>query len=77
MQALCVWSPVGWTGGVFCNNHGATKNADIPDSALHKKHNTVNHDVVRKSVAMAVIRVSKEGTETNLADGFARAQLAL
>jgi hypothetical protein len=44
------------------------KNTSIPESTLTKKHNAINYHIVREAVAMGMLRVGKEDTETNLAD---------
>jgi hypothetical protein len=53
---------------VLCDNQGVVKNTSIPESTLTKKHNSINYHIVREAVAMGMIRVGKEDTETNLAD---------
>jgi hypothetical protein len=53
---------------VLCDNQGVVKNTSIPESTLTKKHNAINYHIVREAVAMGMIRVGKEDTETNLAD---------
>lgn len=58
---------------VFCDNQGVVKNASIPESALNKKHNAINYHMVRENVARRIIKVTKEATETNIADVFTKA----
>ena len=57
---------------MFCDNDGVRKNVSIPESTLNKKHNSINYHVVRESVAAGIMRVAKEDTETNLADGLTK-----
>jgi hypothetical protein len=53
---------------VFCDNQGVVYNTSIPESTLNKKHNAINYHVVREAVAAKILRVTKEESETNLAD---------
>jgi hypothetical protein len=53
---------------ILCDNQGVVKNTSIPESTLTKKHNAINYHIIREAVAMGIIRVGKEDTETNLAD---------
>jgi hypothetical protein len=53
---------------VFCDNRGVVKNVSVPESVLHKKHNSINYHAVREAVAADILRVGKEDGETNLAD---------
>jgi hypothetical protein len=53
---------------VYCDNQGVVKNVTIPESVLTKKHNAINYHVVQESVAANILRVTKEDSETNLAD---------
>ena len=39
---------------------------------LNKKDNSINYHVVRESVAAGIMRVAKEDTKTNLADGLTK-----
>ena len=60
--------PVEGPAYVFCDNRGVVKNASMPESALQRKHNTINYHAVREAVAAGIMRVGKEDGETNLAD---------
>jgi hypothetical protein len=60
--------PLAGPASVLCDNQGVVKNTSIPESTLTKKHNAINYHIVREAVAMGMIRVGKEDTETNLAD---------
>jgi hypothetical protein len=53
---------------VFCDNREVVRNASIPESTLMKKHNAINYPSVCEAVAAGILRVGKEGGETNAAD---------
>ena len=53
---------------VMCDKQRAVNNAIMPQYNLGKKHNAVNYYVLKKASAEGILRVSKEDTETNLAD---------
>ncbi len=58
---------------MLCDNQGVVKNSSIPESALSKKRNAINHHAVREQAAAAgVPQVNKENTQTNLADLFTK-----
>ena len=54
---------------VFCDNHGVVNNMIIPDSVLHRKHNSINYHSVHESVAADILQIGKDDRETNL-DGL-------
>jgi hypothetical protein len=60
--------PLEGPANILCDNQGVVKNTSIPESTLNKKHNAINYHAIREAVAMEMIRVGKEDTETNLAD---------
>jgi hypothetical protein len=60
--------PLAGPANVLCDNQVVVKNTSIPESTLTKKHNLINYHIIREAVAMGMIRVGKEDTETNLAD---------
>ena len=60
--------PMEGPADVYCDNEAVTKAACNPDVTLAKKHNAVAYHKVREAVAMGMIRVAWEPTETNLAD---------
>jgi hypothetical protein len=68
--------PIDGPADMFCDNQGVVKNASIPESTLSKKHNSINYNLVRESAAAGIIRVGKEDTETNLADGLTKSHSA-
>ena len=57
---------------VYCDNQGVVKITSIPESTLSKKHNAINYHVVREAAAAGILRVTKEDTETNLADALTK-----
>jgi len=59
--------PIDGPCGVFCDNNVVVLNM-MPESALKKKHATINYHRIREVIAASTIMVAKEGTETNLAD---------
>ena len=60
--------PINGPANVYCDNQGVVKNTSLPNSTLSKKHNAINYHTVREAVAAGIMRVTKEPTETNLAD---------
>ena len=45
----------------FCDNHGVVKKMSIPESVLHKKHNSINYHAVREAVAARIMKVWERG----------------
>ena len=64
--------PVPEPAAVLCDKQGVVKNASIPESALSKRHNAINYNIVQESVAAGILRVGKEDGTTNLADAFTK-----
>ena len=64
--------PIDGPANVFCDNQGVVKNMSLPHSTLSKKHNAINYHAVREAVAAQILRVTKEPTESNLADLFTK-----
>ena len=52
---------------VFCDNLAVVTNSR-PESSLKKKHAAINFHRVREAIAAGTIRVTKENTQTNVAD---------
>jgi len=48
------------------------KSTSVPESTLKKKHLSCAWHRCREAVASKIIRVAKEGTDTNLADLFTK-----
>ena len=63
---------VGGPANVYCDNESVYKNTSIPISVLSKKHHSIAYHYCRQAVAMEVIRIAKEGSDTNLADLFTK-----
>ncbi len=64
--------PIDGPADFLCDNNGVVKNSSIPESTLNKKHNAINYHIVRESAAAGILRVTKEDTDTNLADAFTK-----
>jgi hypothetical protein len=64
--------PIRGPASVLCDNQGVVKNTSLPESALSKRHNSINYHSVREAVAAGILRVGKENGETNLADAFTK-----
>jgi hypothetical protein len=61
----------------LCDNQGVVKNASVPESALHKKHNAINCRIVGEAAAvLGTLQPGKEDAAANLADGFTKVQPA-
>ncbi len=59
--------PIADECAVFCDNSAVVTNSR-PESTLKKKHAAINFHRVREAIAAGIIKVAKEGTQTNLAD---------
>ena len=57
---------------VHCDNQGVVANTSSPISTLSKKHVSINYHSVREGVAAGILAVSKEQSDTNLADAFTK-----
>ena len=55
---------------IFCNNEAVYKNSLIPELVLRKKHHSISYHRFRDEVAAGTVRISKEGTQTNISDLF-------
>jgi hypothetical protein len=64
--------PVEGPTNVFCDNEAVCKNTTKPESVLSKKHHSISYHRGREAVAAGTIRVTKEGTLTNLSDIFTK-----
>jgi hypothetical protein len=62
--------PINGLANVF--NQEVVYNTSIPESTLNKKHNAINYHIVREAVAVKILRVTKEESETSLADLLAK-----
>jgi len=57
---------------MYCDNDAVYKNVLHPDSTLNKRHHSVAYHMCREAVALGMIRVAKESTDTNIADLFTK-----
>ncbi len=57
---------------IFCDNEAAVKNCSNPESTLKKKHHSIAYHRNREAVASETVRITKEKSETNLADLFTK-----
>ena len=57
---------------VYCDNEAVTKNTQIPESTLKKKHHSIAYHRCREAVAAGTVRIAKQGTRKNLADLFTK-----
>ena len=64
--------PVSGPADVFCDNQSVVLSASVPTTMLNKKHNAICYHRVREAAAAGTIRITKEDTETNLADLFTK-----
>jgi hypothetical protein len=67
--------PIEGPSDVFCDNNSVVMSVQLPETTLSKKHNAIAYHRSREAVASGTIRITKEGTETNLADPLTK-QLA-
>ena len=56
------------SASVFCDNMSVVMNTSCPESMLKKEHNAIAYHRVHEAVAAGIICITKEPTETNLAD---------
>lgn len=64
--------PIDGPCDVHCDNDAVFKNMSNPESTLTKKHNAINYHICREAVAARIMRVSKENTDSNVADVFTK-----
>lgn len=57
---------------LFCDNEAVVKNCSNPESSLKKKHHSIAYHRNREAVAAGTVRITKEDSETNLADIFTK-----
>ena len=62
--------PLEGLANLFCNNEAVVKNTTMHTSTLKKKHNLIVYHHIREAIAAAVLWITKEGSETNLANMF-------
>jgi hypothetical protein len=74
---LCMFGvPIEGPTNVFCDNEAVCKNTTQPKSVLSKKHHSISYHRGQEAVAAGTVRVSKEGTLTNLSDLFTKTMAA-
>ena len=61
---------------MYCDNEAVFKNVSNPTSMLRKKHHSISYRRCREAVAAKTVRVTKEGTKTNLAYIFTKIMAA-
>ena len=64
--------PIIGPADVYCDHGSVVMSAQKVEERLNKKHNAICFHRVRECVARAMIRVTKEDGETNLADLFTK-----
>ena len=69
--------PLDGPADVFCDNNSVVQSSTIPALVLKKKHNAVSFHKVRETIAAGVMRISHEGTDSNLADLLSKTLLGL
>ena len=57
---------------VYCDNMTVFTSSTQPEVTLSKKHNGIAYHICREAVAIGMIRVAHEPTDTNLADLFTK-----
>jgi hypothetical protein len=57
---------------IFCDNEAVVINCSTPEPTIKKKHHSTAYHHNREAVASGIVRIAKEGSETNLADLFTK-----
>ena len=60
--------PVDGATHIFCDNETVTRNGSDSTSTLNKKHHSIAYHSNCEAVAAGTVRITKEGTATNLSD---------
>ena len=60
--------PVEGPANIYCDNEAMTKNTQVPESTLKKKHHSITYHRCREAVTAGTVRAAKQGTRKNLAD---------
>jgi hypothetical protein len=60
--------PLLGAANVYCDNLTVVKSSRQPEMTLSKKHNGIAYHKCREAVAIGMIRVAYEPTESNIAD---------
>ena len=53
---------------LFCDNSAVVINTTTPESTLKRKHTSIAYHRCREAQAAGIVQITKEGTQTNLAD---------
>ncbi len=72
IKLKCFGIPIFGQTNVFCDNNAVVQNTSIPESTISKKHNAINHHIIREAVAAGIICVGKEDMLTNIDDVFTK-----
>ena len=64
--------PIDSPTDMFCDNKAVYKNSSKPELVLRKNHHSVAYHNCREAVASGICCISKEDTETNIADIFTK-----
>ena len=64
--------PLTGPANIFCDNQTVYSNTVAPESTLKKRHHSISYHRCREAVAASIIRITKQGTEKNLADIFTK-----
>lgn len=64
--------PINGAANMYCGNNSVVTNAQIPESTLRRKHNSIAYHRVREAAAAGTIRVAKESHEMNIANMLAK-----
>ena len=57
---------------IFGENNAVIINTSVPESTLKKKHQLINYNYVRESIAAGIFLILKVDTGSNLADLFTK-----
>ena len=57
---------------IFGDNNAVIINTSVPESTLKKKHQSINYNYVRESIAAGIVLIFKVDTGSNLADPFTK-----
>ena len=64
--------PIDGTTDMFCDKEAVYKNSPTPESILRNKHHSIAYHKCCEAVTSGIYSISKEDTETNLADIFTK-----
>ena len=68
---------MGGSASIFYDNEAVYKNTVLPESTLKKKHHSIAFHYCREAVAAKIIKVAREGINTNLSDFFTESLTAI